>query len=55
MKPNAKQHAPRGTGHVSIAITEQCVNLEEAYGHICVLCNKCGRFSRKRKTAKEDA
>lgn len=27
-----------------IGVTEECVNLEESFGEICVKCNACGRF-----------
>lgn len=32
--------------HISIAIRDDCKNLAESYGEICVLCNKCGRFDK---------
>ena len=30
---------------------ENCCNLQESYGQICVLCNACGRFNQA--TAKQ--
>jgi hypothetical protein len=30
--------------HISYGVTDDCKNLEESYGEICVKCNKCGRF-----------
>lgn len=32
--------------HVSYGVTDDCKNLEESYGEICVKCNKCGRFDK---------
>lgn len=26
-------------------VLDECKNLEQSYGEICVSCNKCGRFS----------
>ena len=26
-------------------IIDNCMNLKDSYGEICVLCNKCGRFN----------
>ena len=31
-------------GFIDYGVTEDCKNLEESYGEICVKCNKCGRF-----------
>lgn len=37
-----------------IGTLENCENLEESFGEICVHCNKCGRFDKKdEKTGKE--
>ena len=33
--------------HISYEVTDDCKNLEESYGEICVLCNKCGRFDEE--------
>ncbi len=33
--------------HISIAVRDDCKNLAESYGEICVLCNKCGRFDKE--------
>lgn len=30
--------------HLSLGITNNCKNLEDSYGVICVRCNQCGRF-----------
>ena len=30
--------------HFCIGVIEDCQNVEESYGEICVHCNKCGRF-----------
>lgn len=27
-----------------ISVLDECENLGESYGEICVRCNKCGRF-----------
>lgn len=32
--------------HVSYGVTDDCKNLKESYGEICVRCNKCGRFDK---------
>jgi len=29
-----------------IAVVNECKNLIESYGEICVMCNKCGRFNK---------
>lgn len=29
---------------VDYGVTDDCKNLEQSYGVICVKCNKCGRF-----------
>lgn len=34
--------------YISIGITDDCKNLEESYGEICVRCNKCGRFDKEK-------
>ena len=34
--------------HVSYGVTDDCKNLEESYGEICVRCNKCGRFDEEK-------
>lgn len=32
--------------HISYGVDpEKCKNLEESYGEICVMCNKCGRWN----------
>lgn len=33
--------------YISYAVTDDCKNLEESYGEICVRCNKCGRFDKE--------
>lgn len=35
--------------YVSYAVTDDCKNLAESYGEICVQCNKCGRFDKKKE------
>lgn len=35
--------------HVDFGVTENCQNLEDSYGEICVKCNKCGRFDEQRE------
>lgn len=36
-------------------VLENCENLEQSYGEICVKCNKCGRYSKKKdKQESED-
>jgi hypothetical protein len=34
--------------YISIGVTDDCKNLEESYGEICVRCNKCGRFDEEK-------
>ena len=34
--------------YISIGVTDDCKNLEESYGEICVRCNKCGRFDKEK-------
>jgi hypothetical protein len=29
-----------------VAVSNNCKNLSESYGEICVRCNKCGRFDK---------
>jgi hypothetical protein len=44
--------------HIDYSALDNCVNLEDSYGEICVNCNCCGRFDPetanicKLKTAK---
>lgn len=33
---------------------QNCQNLEESYGEICVKCNKCGRFDAEKQTENEE-
>lgn len=30
--------------HIDFSVADDCKNLEDSYGEICVRCNKCGRF-----------
>jgi hypothetical protein len=39
--------------YVSYAVTDDCKNLAESYGEICVQCNKCGRFDKFDKGEEE--
>lgn len=39
--------------HISFSIKDDCINLSESYGTICVKCNACGRIDKSRQ--KEDA
>ena len=32
---------------IDYAALDNCKNIEESYGEICVQCNKCGRFDKK--------
>ena len=32
--------------HISLAVADDCINLMESYGEICVKCNACGRFDK---------
>lgn len=34
--------------HVDYSPVENCQSLELTYGEICVKCNKCGRFDKKK-------
>ena len=33
--------------HLCISVIDDCKNLQESYGEICVRCNKCGRFDKE--------
>ena len=39
--------------YISIGVTDDCKNLEESYGEICVRCNKCGRFDKYKAESEE--
>lgn len=32
---------------IDYSIRDDCKNLEESYGEICVHCNKCGRWGER--------
>lgn len=32
--------------HVDFLVTDECENLYDSYGEICVQCNCCGRFDK---------
>ena len=37
-------------------VLENCKNIQESFGEICVRCNKCGRFNKEKdKSKSEDA
>lgn len=40
--------------HIDFSVTDNCINLEESYGEICVKCNACGRFNEDIKEEKKD-
>jgi hypothetical protein len=40
--------------HISYGVTDDCKNLEESYGEICVQCNKCGRFDEEEGESEAD-
>jgi len=33
--------------HTCYSALDNCENVEQSYGEICVRCNKCGRFTKK--------
>ena len=33
---------------IDYSVTEDCKNLEQSYGEICIQCNKCGRFDKNK-------
>lgn len=39
----------RETGIVCYSVTNNCVNLLDSYGEICVRCNACGIFNESTK------
>ena len=41
--------------YVSYAVTDDCKNLEESYGEICVRCNKCGRFDKEKEESEVES
>ncbi|MCK9570912.1 hypothetical protein M0R72_18330 [Candidatus Pacearchaeota archaeon] len=34
---------------ICYAVTDNCINLLDSYGEICVRCNACGRFDESTK------
>ena len=40
--------------HIDYGVLDDCKNLKESYGEICVRCNKCGRFDPKQEEAADD-
>lgn len=40
--------------HICYSALDECQNLEESYGEICVLCNKCGRWTKKEQDEDEE-
>lgn len=34
------------TNHIDYSVTDNCLNLSDSYGEICVKCNCCGRFDK---------
>jgi len=34
--------------HICLSVKDNCKNIEESYGEICVRCNKCGRFNKNK-------
>jgi hypothetical protein len=40
--------------HICYGVTDDCKNLEESYGEICVQCNKCGRFDEDKAESEEE-
>lgn len=43
--PEREKETPKAY-FVDSAVSENCKNLSESYGEICVKCNKCGRFGK---------
>lgn len=39
---------------IDTGVTDNCQNLQQSYGEICVKCNKCGRFDEAIRRAKDD-
>jgi len=35
--------------HLDYAALDNCQNIEDSYGEICVKCNRCGRFGKTEK------
>ena len=40
--------------HFCYSVIDDCKNLEESYGEICVQCNKCGRFDTEEEQTGEN-
>lgn len=40
--------------HLDIGAIDNCKNLAESYGEICVKCNKCGRFDEEKQIKSTD-
>ena len=36
-------------GHICFSVRENCENLLDSYGELCVRCNACGRFDQTTK------
>lgn len=34
---------------IDMSVIDNCQNLAESYGEICVKCNKCGRFDKEKQ------
>jgi hydroxypyruvate isomerase len=34
-------------GHICFSVSENCENMHDSYGEICVDCNCCGRVNKK--------
>ena len=37
---------------MSMSVVDNCKNIKESYGYICVLCNKCKRFKEEKGAKK---
>jgi len=35
--------------HIDFSVSNDCVNIQDSYGEICVKCNCCGIFDEKTK------
>lgn len=48
---------PEGNGvmqvHICLSVRDDCKNLEDSWGEICVRCNKCGRFDDQEDDTEE--
>jgi len=57
-KKEGESRMPEGNGvmqvHICLSAREDCKNLEDSWGEICVRCNKCGRLDDQEEDDAEE-